>query len=327
MSSPLRLHSRLATTSLLALLLVLAPPVGHAQAGDDQIELLERLIKSTDRSDPDYPDFLFRLADEYLARKHDLEARALVLYDKIDAAKASGKQDLARALEKQQARTIADARVASETAVQMFHALVNDPTFASYGRMDEALFHYATELGQLGDSQGMQAAYLRLIKDYPSGTFIPHAYLSFAEHYFNEGDLAQAIKLYEKVTAFKSSSVTAYAHYKLGWCHLNPIGSAGPDYAQSLQAFVASIEATQTGGAGADAAGKQLRREARRDLVRAYVHAGKPDKAWALFQRVGNGPGKDEQHAREMMQWLADEYASQGMSAEAALITAELAAL
>ncbi|KIG14409.1 TPR domain protein, putative component of TonB system [Enhygromyxa salina] len=312
----------MAAVSLAALLLV--PAVRHAQADDDQVKRLERLIKHTEQSDPDYPDFLFRLADQYLARKHDLQGQAFALYDKIDAATANGKQGQARALETQQANLFGEARIASETAANIYEDLVDNPAFASYSRLDEALYLYAFELGELGEGQRMRAAYMRLIQDFPRSAFLPHAYLSFAEHYFNEGDLAAAVQFYEKVAQFSGSSVRAYALYKLGWCHLNPIGSAAPDYVASLQSFVATIDATLAAGASSDPQGKHLRREARRDLVRAYVHVGKPGTAWAFLQKVGNGPGDDEQHARDLMLRLAGHYANEGMYGDSTIIYEEL---
>ena len=47
-------------------------------------------------------------------------------------------------------------------------------------------------------------------------------------------------------------------------------------------------------------------------MVRAYVHASKPSKAWGFFEKIGNGPGKDEQDARKMMELLANQYFGDG---------------
>src|SRR5690606_23022433 len=53
-----------------------------------------------------------------------------------------------------------------------------------------------------------------------------------------------------------------------------------------------------------------------RDLVRAYVHSGKPSAAWEFFQRVGDGPKKDENMSRRMMEALAVAYFGNGMYVE-----------
>lgn len=294
------------------------------EMADKQIEFLKRLIKTTDESDPEYPDFLFRLADHYLEKKAYYDLQAGSLYEKIYDAEDNGKGKLAKQLKEQQKRHMRDARDSSEKAARIYQALVDNPKFATYKRMDEALYYYAFELGELGEEKKMQAAYQRLINDFPNSPFIAQAYLAFADYYFGKGQIGNAVRLYERVTQFKDSPVYAYALYKLAWCHLNPIGEFDARYDKSLNYFVATINATKEGRAGSEANGKQLRRDARRDLVRAYVHASKPSKAWGFFQKVGNGPGKDEQDARKMMELLANQYFGDGQYTESTFIYKKL---
>ena len=291
---------------------------------DKQIAFLEKLIKSSDVGDPDYPDYLFRLADQHLEKKAYYELQAGALYEKIDAAKQAGKADEARKLTELQARHIREARAAGERAVNAYQALVGNPKLAGYARLDESLYYMAFELGQLGREQDMQAAYQRLIADHPSSQYISHAYLAFGDYYFENGQIGHAVRLYERVIQDPASPNYAYALYKLGWCYLNPIGDFEPRYDKSLDAFVAVIDATKAGRVGSDAAGKQLRRDARRDLVRAYVHVGKPSKAWDFFVEVGNGPGDDEHDARKMMEWLANQYFGDGQYTESTYVYTQL---
>ena len=109
-----------------------------------------------------------------------------------------------------------------------------------------------------------------------------------------QSKIGDALQLYEKVITFKDSPVYAYALYKMAWCHLNPVGSADPRYDLSLDFFVKTISATLEGRAGSEGNAKQLRRDARRDLVQAFAQAGKPTKAWDFFQKIGDGPKEDE---------------------------------
>ncbi|NVB37843.1 hypothetical protein G6O69_08355 [Pseudenhygromyxa sp. WMMC2535] len=294
------------------------------EMADKQIEFLKRLIKTTEASDPEYPDYLFRLADHYLEKKAYFDLQAGSLYEKIYEAEDANKGKLASQLKEQQKRHMKDARSASEGAARIYEALVSNPQFASYKRMDEALYYYAFELGELGEETKMQAAYQRLINDYPNSPYIANAYLAFADYYFGKGQIGNAVRLYERVTQFKDSPVYAYALYKLAWCHLNPIGEFDARYDKSLHYFVETINATKEGRAGSEANGKQLRRDARRDLVRAYVHASKPSKAWDFFQKVGNGPGADESDARKMMELLANQYFGDGQYPESTFVYKEL---
>lgn len=294
------------------------------EMADQQIEYLKRLIKTSETTDPEYPDYLFRLADHYLEKKAYFDLQAGSLYEKIYEAEDQKKGKLAKQLKEQQKRHERDAKESSQAAARIYEALVNNSQFASYKRMDEALYYYAFELGELGEEQKMQAAYQRLINDHPNSPYIANAYLAFADYYFGKGQIGNAVKLYERVTQFKDSPVYAYALYKLAWCHLNPIGEFDARYDKSLNYFVATITATKEGRAGSEANGKQLRRDARRDLIRAYVHASKPSKAWGFFQKVGDGPGKDENDSRKMMELLANQYFGDGQYTESTFVYKEL---
>ena len=295
------------------------------EVADKQIGMLKRLIKATEVTDPEYPDLLFRLADHFLEKKAYFDLQAGSLYEKIYDAEEKGNKQLAQQLKQKQKRFQSEAKKASAEAVKVYKALVSTPAFAKYKRMDEAIYYYAFELGQLGRESEMKQAYLRLIREYPNSKFIANAYLSFADYYFARNKIAEALKLYQKiVTGYPDSPVYAYALYKIAWCYLNPIGTAEPQYDKSLSYFVKTINATLQGKAGNEANARQLRRDARRDLVRAYVHAGRPSKAWSFFQKVGNGPSKKEDMARKMMEMLAVAYFGEGMYVESTAIYKKL---
>ncbi len=294
------------------------------EMADQQIEFLKRLIKSSSSKDAEYPDYLFRLADHYLEKKAYFDLQAGTLFEKIYDAEDAKKPKLAKQLKEQQKRHLRDAKDSSQSASRIYEALVSNSQFSSYKRMDEALYYYAFELGELGEETKMQAAYQRLINDHPNSPYIANAYLAFADYYFTKGQIGNAVRLYERVTQFKDSPVYAYALYKLAWCHLNPIGEFEARYDKSLNYFVATINATKEGRAGSEANGKQLRRDARRDLIRAYVHASKPSKAWGFFSKIGDGPGKDESDSRKMMELLANQYFGDGQYTESTFVYKKL---
>jgi len=287
------------------------------EIADEQIDRLVRLIKASEPTDAEYPDFLFRLCDHHLDKKAYFERQAGALFEKIYEAEEQGKTAEVAQYKQKQAAFEKKAQESSAEAVKVYQLLVTKPVFAKYKRLDEAIYFYAFELGQLKREAEMQDAYLRLIREYPTSKYIPNAYLSFADFKFANNEIQDALKLYQKIVdGYKDSPVYAYALYKMAWCYLNPIGTAEPQYRESLNKFVETISATLAGKAGNEANGKQLRRDARRDLVKAYVHAGKPSTAWAFFQKVGDGPKKDEDMARKMMELLAQAYFGDGMYVE-----------
>ena len=108
--------------------------------------------------------------------------------------------------------------------------------------MDEVLFRLAFLLTRVKKEDQAREFFHRLIKDYPNSKYIPDAYLSFAEYYFDKGEMENALKFYEKVEQFPKSSVYPYAVYKKGWCYIN-LG----DYKTALETFVGVVRMTQEG--------------------------------------------------------------------------------
>lgn len=291
------------------------------EIADQQIAQMKRLIQATEADDPEYPDYLFRLADHHLDKKAYFERQAGALYDQIYKAEEAGNKSEAQQLKSRQAEFEKKSLAASAEAVKVYQVLVTKPVFAKYNRLDEAIYFYAFELGQLKREAEMQDAYLRLIREHPTSKYIPNAYLSFADFKFGNNQIPDALKLYQKIVdGYQDSPVYAYALYKMAWCYLNPVGTGEPEYRESLNKFVETIQATLEGKAGNEANAKQLRRDARRDLVKAYVHAGQPSKAWGFFNKIGSGPKPDEDMVRTQMELLAVAYFGDGMYVESSSI-------
>lgn len=291
----------------------------------DQIAVARRLVEEGDPTSDEYPGFLFRLADLHLDEKAIYERQVGALYEKIDALKKGGQKEAMRREIARQKRLGEQAKKAGARAVDTFAKLVNDGRFAKFSRRDEALYFMAFELGQLGLHEKMQKAYVRLLTEHPQSRFRPNVYVSFGDHQFEKGEVGDALQLYDKVIdGYPDSPLYAYALYKSAWCFLNPTSGAAPEYEKSLDRFVKTIGATLEGRAGSEANARQLRREARRDLVLAFVHAGRPSRAWELFKTVGQGPTRDEDMARTMMEILASQYFGEGMYVESTSIYRDL---
>jgi tetratricopeptide (TPR) repeat protein len=185
-------------------------------------------------------------------------------------------------------------------------AYIGATKFRKYERMDEVLFRLAYLLTSVKKEDQAREFFHRLIKDYPNSKYIPDAYLSFAEYYFDKGEMENALKFYEKVEQFPKSSVYPYAVYKKGWCYIN-LG----DYKTALETFVGVVRMTQEGKVNVPK--KQLEvlaKEAKKDIVKAYSHVGGPDKAWEFFQKTGGD------FAPKMMESLAELYWEEGKFVE-----------
>ncbi|HVZ71506.1 MAG TPA: tetratricopeptide repeat protein [Polyangia bacterium] len=262
---------------------------------DQQIIKMRRLIQVTQDDDPQKPDFWFRLAELYADKQRYYFGMARSLDQKIFDAPPPQKATL-----QNQQKTYDQTQ--GKWLLEAVKAYINATKFKKYERMDEVLFKLAYLLTSVKKEDQAREFFLRLIKDYPNSKYIPDAYLSFAEFYFDKGEMDAAMKFYEKVEQFPKSSVYPYAVYKKGWCYVN-LG----DFKTALETFVGVVRMTQEGKIQVNPAQKQaLAKEAKKDIVKAYAHVGGPDKAWEFFQRTGGD------FAPKMMEALAELYWEQG---------------
>ncbi len=283
-----------------------------------------RIVRLPSRADMSEPDTIFRLAHHHL-EVNDYLVQQVESFDKaIDAARERGDAREVGALTRRALEHRTAAKKRRESAVSLYQYLISERARGEHERRDEALYLLVYALGTLGRERELRAAYRELLDEHPSSRFLPEAHFAVGDYELSKARYQAAAKRYEQVLAFTGSPLYAAAFYKLAWCHLEPGGAAAPRYDRSLQSFIDAIEAVKDGRAGSPAQARQLRHDARRDLVRAYVHAGAPDEARAVFARYGDGPGDDERMVDELMERLAARYFSHGMYRESTLIYREL---
>ena len=266
---------------------------------DAQISKMRRLITVTADDDPQKPDFMFRLGELYAEKQRYNFNAARALDQKIFELQPNQRGPL-------QAQQKTYEQQEQKWLLEAVKAFIGATKFRKYERMDEVLFRLAFLLTSVKKEDQAREFFHRLIKDYPNSKYIPDAYLSFAEYYFDKGEMENALKFYEKVEQFPKSSVYPYAVYKKGWCYVN-LG----DYKTALETFVGVVRMTQEGKVNVPK--KQLEvlaKEAKKDIVKAYAHVGGPDKAWEFFQKTGGD------FAPKMMESLAELYWEEGKFVE-----------
>src|SRR5450432_76296 len=262
---------------------------------DAQISKMRRLIQLTGDDDPQKPDFLFRLGELYSEKQHYNFNKARQLDQKIYDMPPNQRGTLQAEQRKYETEE-------QKWLLEAVKSFIGATKFRKYERMDEVLFRLAFLLTSVKKEDQAREFFHRLIKDYPNSKYIPDAYLSFAEYYFDKGEMDNALKFYEKVEQFPKSSVYPYAVYKKGWCYVNQ-----GDYKTALETFVSVVRMSTEGKVNVSAAQKQaLIKEAKKDIVKAYAHVGGPEKAWEFFQRTGGD------YAPKMMEALAELYWEQG---------------
>lgn len=273
---------------------------------------LERLIAATTDGDPDKPALLLRLAHDARARMQHANRSARAL----DRAIATAGLIRRRALVREQRALRTKARRWQTSAVGAYVKIATERRYAKYPRNDEALFNAAALLLRAGKLKQGKKLFVRLIRDHPRSKHIPATYLAFADSYYGQGKMPQAMRLYQQVTKYPGARLYGYAIYKLGWCWYNLA-----DHRRALEAFVKIIRSASRWTGVPAAARDRLVAAARRDAVLAYAAVGAPSKAHHFFQRIGG------QQAQEMLERLARVYADLGKFHEATSIYRRLMAL
>ncbi|HEY6877408.1 MAG TPA: tetratricopeptide repeat protein [Polyangiales bacterium] len=275
--------------------------VRAGQLLEKEITVLKRLAKNTPTDSPKRPDILLRVAETYFELQQSSNAKVRSFDEPIFQAQQAKDKNKVKQLQAQQAEAQKKLEEYRKESVKAYAQLVQD--HPNFKRMDEVLFALAFSLDEMKQSDKARDVYYRLIKNFPESKFIPNAYLSFAEHYFQQGDMVAANKFYAKVTEIppQRNTVYGFALYKQAWCLYNI-----EDYKGALGKFVEVIE---FGKGHPDARDVQnLMKQSRRELVLPYSRAGTPGKALEFFGRFA----ADEAQKYEMLESLAELYYDTG---------------
>ncbi|MEC7522618.1 MAG: tetratricopeptide repeat protein [Myxococcota bacterium] len=266
-----------------------------------EVTVLERLVGRTRAGDPRGADYLLRLAETQFELQQYYNTRARAMDQPIFEARQSKNASQVQQLQQQQRQAEEQLQNYRQEAIRTYARLVRD--YPNYRNMDQVLFSLAFGLEEMRQFQRARQVYHRLIKGFPQSRFIPHAYLSFAEYYFGEGDMRAAQQFYSKVTEIPAerNPVYGYALYKQAWAMYNL-----EDFRGALTQFVRTVEFAQQNPDARDAA--NLARQSRRELVLPYSRVGTPRRALEFFRRYAT----DDDQALEMLESLAELYYDTG---------------
>ncbi len=267
-----------------------------------EIQVTKRLIKNTRIQDNRRPDFLLRLAEGYFELVQVATSDVRKLDEPIhQACQVKKDRGQCTALMKKQKDSEGDLAQTREDNITTLAMLVKD--HPNFKKMDEVLFSLGFSLDEMKQFDRARQVYHRLIKSYPQSDYIPNAYLSFAEYYFQQGDMKAAQQFYQKVTEIppEKNKVYGYAIYKQAWCYYNL-----EDFKASLQSF---IETIQFGTQNPEAPNvENLVRQSRKELVMPYAQVGSPERALEFFKRYA----KDDDQAYTMFESLGELYFDTG---------------
>lgn len=266
-----------------------------------EITVLKRLVKNTPVDSPKRPEILLRVAETYFEMQQSANAKVRSFDEPIFQAQKAKDKARVKQLQAQQAEAQKKLDEYRKESIKAYAQLVQD--HPNFKRMDEVLFALAFSLDEMKQNEKAREVYYRLIKNFPESRFVPNAYLSFAEHYFAQGDMQAASKFYSKVTEFppERNAVYGFALYKQAWCLYNL-----EDFKGSLGKFVEVISYGKSHPEARDVA--NLMKQSRRELVMPYARAGTPGKAFDFFRRFA----ENDAQAYDMLESLAELYYDTG---------------
>lgn len=227
---------------------------------------------------------------EALHRRADLYALAWAAHKRrADEAEArAARLDAPNAEEIIRARDMAkdESRKAGDWAkatIKAYVELTTDPKLGNYPRLDEVLFRTARALVRVKREDLARPIFKRLIKDHPLSRHIPDMYFAFGAYYFEEKQLENALKFFDKVVQWPEAEapIALCAQY-----HQGLVFHGLQDYRKALERFVDLISNHRTKALTPAAA--RVVAAAKLDVVRAFVSIGERSKARPFFEKIGD---------------------------------------
>ena len=273
-----------------------------------EAQLTATLVQRMSTTDSHRPDTLMRLAEDYQELAQLSNGQAEDLEDDLFAARQAHNDAQVADITRRQGAFRNTAGQYRAQLIAAFRNLVD--AHPNYAQMDRALFYLAFAYQDGNDFNNARTVYRTLIQRFPQSPFVPNAYLSFAEYFFDQGEMENARQFYERVLSVQdeNNQVYGYALYKMAWVLYNL-----QDFEGSLNKFYEVIEYGRAHpNAGSVTA---LLRNARMELVTVYGSvygtAARPlnvANAFATFQRYA----ADEENSYAMFEKLAEQYQDAG---------------
>ncbi len=273
-----------------------------------ETRLTASLVNRMRAEDPNRPPTLMRLAENYQELSSMANGLAEDLEENIHQARQANNAAEVTALQARQTQYRTQAREYRDQLIASFENLVR--TAPNFAQMDRALFYLGFALQEATRNDEALRVYRTLVQRFPNSPFVPNAYLSFGEFYFEQGNMENARQFYERVLAVQdeSNQVYGYALYKMAWVLYNL-----QDHQGALQKFYEVIDYARAHPQATSVTA--LLRNARMELVAVYGavygNAQRPlntGTALATFRRYA----ADDANANAMFERLAELYQDNG---------------
>ncbi len=272
-----------------------------------EVQLTATLVRNMTTTDPHRPDALMRLAENIQELGSSENGLGQDMEEQIFRERTAHHDQQVAALQRTQQQHFTQAQQYRTQLIRTFEVLVTD--HPRYQRMDEVLFYLAFAYQDSHNQTDARRVYLTLIQRFPQSRFIPNAYLSFAEFFFEQGAMEEARQFYQRVIDINTpeNQVYGFALYKIAWVYFNL-----SDFDASLQSFYRVVDYAREHQDNPSVA--PLLRSARTELVGAYgavYGVSRPlrtGEAVNTFRRYA----ADENGAFDMFERLGELYQDAG---------------
>lgn len=160
--------------------------------------------------------------------------------------------------------------------------------FPAHQKTPEILFNLGFLLNQL-ESDSARIYFEQLVKKFPQSEFVPDAYLSLGEFFFQRNSFTEAQKMYQAVLKYKGTDAYNYAVYKLGWTFFNLPGKSAQEHKENLRKSLAAFQLVVKLSDAPEASVilKGLRKEALKDMVLVFVDLKDIARAEQFYASLG----------------------------------------
>jgi tetratricopeptide (TPR) repeat protein len=264
---------------------------------DHSIEVTKDLIKKS-KGAKFLPDVVFRLAELHV------EKSRLVYYLEVETRGS-------------EAASSAEAKLLKNEAVNIYRDVMRE--FPDYKDNDKVLFFLAHEYNELGMHQEMLDAYKKLVEDYPKSVLLLEALYIIGDFYFNQDNLDECEKYYNRILEFRESPVHDMARYKLGWVAINRARLDKKFWKKALELFEAVVISQNTTEEDVQLGTSKpvnIKLEALAGIVFCYTEVHGPKMALDYFRKLATS----KQVYLQALERLANRYFIKEQFDSAALI-------
>jgi cellulose synthase operon protein C len=266
----------------------------------EAITQLKKILKEQTLAPDTRAEMLMRLAELYFEQSKYEYAGEMSVYDKLYEKWFNLPASQQKKTPQPKVET-SKSNAYTKRAIENYRNILKN--YPNYPRADEALFFLAFMLNDLGEERDALESYNKLVKTYPDSTFIPDAYNSIGEYYFNNNNAYKALQNYKRAAKYTQSKIYTFALYKMGWCYYN-VG----EYSTAIDTMKELIsEQDRRMAAAGENVGISLKEEALRDLVLFFSEEGDLEAAKEYFTRYG-----EKKYYRKMLARLGNIYMDQG---------------